>query len=83
MNTCGKTQGGWGNQLVHRASFIHAKNSSARCVPPVVQLVFDQLPAQRVAMDPQYMCGARLVAVNPVQYPLDESFLKFPHSLIE
>jgi hypothetical protein len=34
-------------------------------------------------MDPQYMRGARLVAVNAVQYPLDESFLKFPDGFVE
>jgi hypothetical protein len=34
-------------------------------------------------MDPQYVRGARLVAVNAVQYPLDESFLKFPDGLVE
>ena len=69
--------------LAYRTSIIHAKDGSARRVAPVVQLVLPQLPAQCVAMDPQYMCGARLGAVNAVQYPLYESFLKFPDGLVE
>ena len=57
--------------------------SSARRVAPVIQLVFAQLPAQRVAMDPQDVRGARLVAVYTVQNALDEALLEFSYSLIK
>ena len=49
----------------------------------MVKLVFDEFAAERVAVDPEYVRGARAVAVNAVQNALDESFLEFSNRLVK
>jgi len=48
-----------------------------------VELIFANLPAQRVAVNPQDFSGAGLVAVFTVQHPLDKTLLKFADRFVE
>jgi hypothetical protein len=49
----------------------------------MIQLVLRHLPAQRIAMDSQKLGGPALIAVGPLQNPLDEAFFEFPDGFIE
>jgi hypothetical protein len=50
---------------------------------PVCKLVKINLAAQRVAMNAQQPGSARLIAVRPIQNPLDKFLFKFIHCFIE
>ena len=49
----------------------------------MIQLVFAELPAERVAMNPQQMRGARLIAIDAIQHALDEALFEFADGLVE
>jgi hypothetical protein len=48
-----------------------------------VQFVFDQLAAQRVAVNSQDIRSPGLVTVNSIQNSLDKTLLKFSHGFVE
>ncbi len=50
---------------------------------PVFELVKTDFAAERVAMDPEHTCRARLIALRAVQHSLDEFLLKFGNRLVE
>jgi hypothetical protein len=50
---------------------------------PVVELVEANLAAERVPMDSEQACGARLVAARPVQHAFDELLLEFVYGFVE
>ena len=49
----------------------------------VVELINFDFSSQRVAMDSQDLCGARLIAIGALKRPFDELLLEFEHSLFE
>jgi hypothetical protein len=49
----------------------------------VVELVLDDLTAERVAVYAEDMRGAGLVAVGAIQNTLNEALFEFPHSFVE
>jgi hypothetical protein len=49
----------------------------------MIQLIEVDLAAERIAVNPQQPSGARLVAVETVQYALDKFLFKFIHRFIE
>ena len=49
----------------------------------MVQLVLGEFAAQRIAVYPEYVRGARTVAVYPVENTLDETLLEFSHGLVK
>ena len=48
-----------------------------------VELILDNLPAQRVAVNAQKLRRPRLIALNAIQHSLDEAFFEFADGLIE
>jgi hypothetical protein len=50
---------------------------------PMVELVEVNLAAERVPVDSEQACGARLVASRPVQHAFDELLLEFVDGLVE
>jgi hypothetical protein len=52
-------------------------------VAPVIQLVLCEFPAERVAVNSEKMRGARLISVNAVQHPLDETFFEFSYGFVK
>ena len=49
----------------------------------MVKFIFDEFAAERVAVDPEYVRGARAVAVNAVQNAFDEALLKLSNRLVK
>jgi hypothetical protein len=49
----------------------------------MVELIFGEFAAERVAVDAEYVRSTRAVAVYAVQNTLDESFLEFSHGLVK
>jgi hypothetical protein len=50
---------------------------------PVIQLVLRHFPAQRIAVNSQELGGPALIAVGPLENPLDEAFFEFTDGFIE
>jgi len=49
----------------------------------MIQLVFPNFPAQRIAMNPQNFRGAALIPLCAVQHALDKAFLKLSNGFVK
>jgi hypothetical protein len=49
----------------------------------MVKLIFDEFAAERVAVDAEYVRGARAIAVNAVQNAFYEALLKLSNGLVK
>src|SRR5207245_5617106 len=74
-----------GSQSLSRAGGSERCPAQSSGVPAraVLELVQSDLAAERVTVDAQHACGARLVALRAVEHPLDELLFEFGHRLVE
>jgi hypothetical protein len=49
----------------------------------MLKFIFHEFAAERVAVDPEYIRGARAIAVNAIQNAFDEAFLKLSNRLVK
>ena len=52
-------------------------------VAPMLQLIFAELPTERIPVNPQQMRGARLISIHAIQHALNEALLEFADRLVE
>lgn len=73
------------NVLVPRDLRREARSSAqlAAGAAAPIEFVLDDLAAQRIAVDAEHDCGSGLIALDAIEYALDEALLELADSLVK